>query len=89
MGNKGENPYTSEHWIDHLASQYTGLSFTELFDLNYIDYLRYRREAFIYHMSQSDEGIEYLKNAYRLTQTKPDRAAIRKYGSTKIIKEGG
>ncbi len=45
--------------------------------LDYIEYLRYRRDAFIYHMSQSDKGEEYLNNAWRLEQTAPDRDTLR------------
>ena len=89
MGGKGDNPYTAEHWYDHLAKEYSGLNFEELYGLNYVDYLSLRREAFIWHMSRSDPGVEYLKNAYRLTQTKPDRQAMRRHGVTKIPQEGG
>ena len=56
----------------------------EVEELNYLDYLRYRRDAFIYHMSQTEKGQEYLDNAYRLEQTKPDRKALR----NKFGKEG-
>lgn len=49
--------------------------------MDYIDYLRYRRDAFILRMSQTEKGQEYLDNAYRLEQVKPDRKALRnKYG---------
>ena len=53
----------------------------EVDQLDYIDYLQYRRDAFIYNMSQTEKGQEYLDNAYRLEQTKPDRKKLReKYG---------
>lgn len=53
----------------------------EVDQLDYIDYLKYRRDAFIYRMSQTEKGQEYLDNAYRLEQTKPDRKKLReKYG---------
>lgn len=56
----------------------------EVEQMDYIDYLRYRRDAFIYRMSQTEKGQEYLNNAYRLEQTKPDRKALRE----KFGKEG-
>lgn len=56
----------------------------EIEELNYIDYLRYRRDAFIWHMSQTDKGEEYLDNAWRINQTKPDRETLRE----KFGKEG-
>ena len=66
---------------EHLVAEYTGLTMLQVEELNYIDYLIYRRDAFIHKMSQSEEGVKYLKNAYRLEQTKPDRDSLRKkYG---------
>lgn len=53
-------------------------------ELDYIDYLIYRRDAFIWRMSQSQEGTEYLDKAYRLEQTEPDRESLRE----KFGKEG-
>lgn len=38
-------------------------------DLDYLDYLVYRRDAFIHRLNQSEAGREYLVNAYRLDQT--------------------
>lgn len=56
----------------------------EVDELDYIDYLIYRRDAFIWRMSQSKEGTEYLDKAYRLEQTEPDRESLRE----KFGKEG-
>ena len=53
----------------------------EVEELDYLDFLRYRRDAFIYLMSKSKEGEEYLNNAWRLEQTAPDRDRLReKFG---------
>ena len=65
-------------------SEYTGLSFLEVAELDYLQYLLWRRDAYIHALSQSDEGREYLKNAYRMEQTKPDRKRLRE----KLRKEG-
>ena len=62
----------------HLVAGYTGLSFLEVRALNYLQYLTWRRDAFIHRLSQSEKGQEYLDNAWRMEQTKPDRAALRK-----------
>ena len=53
------------------------LSIIEIEELDYIDYLRYRRDAFIYRLSQTEKGIEYLDNAYRIEQTAPDKRSLR------------
>ena len=56
----------------------------EVEELEYLDYLIYKRDAFIYTMSRTEKGEEYLNNAWRLEQTKPDRESLRK----KFGKEG-
>lgn len=66
---------------EHLVSQYTGLNMLDVEKLDYIDYLMYRRDAFIHRMSQTEKGQEYLNNAWRLEQTTPDRQSLRqKFG---------
>lgn len=47
-------------------------------EVNYLQYLIWRRDAYIYMLSRSAEGQKYLDNAWRLEQTKPDREALRK-----------
>lgn len=59
-------------------SEYTGLNFREVGELNYIEFLQYRRDAFIAMLSRTEKGQEYLDNAWRMEQTAPDRAALRK-----------
>ena len=59
-------------------SEYTGLNFHQVGQLNYIEYLTYRRDAFIYRLNQTEKGQEYLDNAWRCEQTEPDRAALRR-----------
>lgn len=64
-----------------MVADYTGLTILEVDDLDYIEYLRYRRDAFIYRLNQSEKGLEYLDNAFRIEQTEPDRGALREqYG---------
>lgn len=62
-----------------MVAEYVGIPMTEVGELDYIDYLVYRRDAFIYNASQTKKGREYLRNAYRLTQTKPDREKLKKF----------
>lgn len=61
-----------------MVAEYTGLNFLQIGELNYIQFLLWRRDAFIHRMEQSEAGREYLRNAWRMTQTKPDRAALRR-----------
>lgn len=73
----GEHQYTVSSWWKHLVAEYTGLNFLEVGALDYIDYLRLRRDAYIYMLNQTEEGREYLRNAWRMEQTKPDREKLR------------
>lgn len=59
-------------------ADYTGLNFLQVEALDYLTYLTWRRDAFIHKMSQTEKGLEYLDNAWRMEQTEPDRAALRK-----------
>lgn len=49
-----------------------------------MQYLVWRRDAFIHMLSRTEEGQEILDTAWRMEQTKPDRAALRE----QIGKEG-
>lgn len=60
-----------------MVHEYTGLNFEEIDQLNLVDYLLYRRDAFIFKMNQTEKGREYLDNAWRLTQTEPDKKSLR------------
>lgn len=59
-------------------AEYAGLSLLEVWDLELIQYLTWRRDAWIYMLSRTEAGQEYLDNAWRMEQTKADRPALRK-----------
>ncbi len=73
--------YTVNTQYEKLVSDYTGLNFKEIEELPLDTYLYLLRDAYIYKLSSSKEGLEYLENAYIFTQTEPDRNALRaKFG---------
>lgn len=59
-------------------ANYAGLSLLEVRELDYLQYLIWRRDAYIYMLSRTEKGQEYLDNAWRMEQTEPDRAGLRK-----------
>lgn len=59
-------------------AEYTGLTLVEVRELDYLQYLIWRRDAYIYMLSRTEAGQEYLDNAWRMEQTTPDRAGLRK-----------
>lgn len=65
-------------------AEYTGLSLVGVRRLDYLVYLTWRRDAFIHKLNQTEQGKEYLDNAWRMEQTKPDRVRLRE----KLRKEG-
>lgn len=49
--------------------------------MDIITYLQLRRDAYIHGLQQTEKGREYLENAWRLEQTKPERKKLReKFG---------
>lgn len=86
---KGGHQYNSPTWYKHLVAEYTGLNFSEIKKLYYIEYLQYRRDAFIGFLNKTEAGQEYLRNAWRMEQTEPDRAALRrKFGRKEAAPNG-
>lgn len=70
-------------------AEYAGLSLLEVRELDYIQYLIWRRDAFIHWLSQTSSGQEYLDEAWRLEQTVPDRAGLRKKLGRKEVQPHG
>ena len=58
-------------------AEYVGISLLEVRQLDYIQYLIWRRDAYIHMLSRTEAGQKYLDNAWRMEQTKPDRKALR------------
>jgi hypothetical protein len=61
-----------------LVSEYTGLNFLQIGEINFLQYLAWRRDAFIRRLEQSEEGRKYLDNAWRMNLTEPDRDGLRR-----------
>jgi hypothetical protein len=74
----GGHKYSAPTWYKHLVAAYTGLNFLQIGQLPYLEYLAYRRDAFINWLNQSEPGQKYLRDAWRMEQTEPDRAALRR-----------
>lgn len=77
----GGHKYITTTWGRRLVSAYSGLDFYQVGQLDYGVYLLWLRDAYIYTLNGSEEGREYLRNAWRMEQTEPDRAKLRqKFG---------
>ena len=51
-------------------AEYARLSMVDVEDLNVVDFCLLLRDSVIYRCSQTDKGLEYLENCWRITQTK-------------------
>lgn len=61
-----------------MVAEYAGLSLLEVRELDYLQFLIWRRDAFIQKLNSTEEGQKYLDNAWRMEQTEPDRLGLRK-----------
>jgi hypothetical protein len=73
----GGHGYISTTWGRHLVSEYTGLNFHQVGQLDYGTYLLYLRDAYITGLNRTEEGRQHLDDCWRMEQTKPDRAKLR------------
>lgn len=72
----GRHDYINTTWGRRLVSEYTGLDFHQVGQLDYGTYLLWLRDAYIAGLNQSEEGRQYLDDCWRMEQIKPDRAKL-------------
>ena len=73
-----EGHYKLNYLEDKLVYDYTGFNFTQIEEMNVIEYWSLLRDAVIYKYMQTEEGEKYLERCWILEQTSPDRAKLRK-----------
>lgn len=54
------------------VAEYANISFLQVYELDVFSYWALLRDAVIFNRSQTKKGREWLKNAWRIIQTKPD-----------------
>ena len=62
---------------EKLVMDYLHINIFDVQELPIDYYLYFMRQAYIHKLSQTKDGREYLKNCWRMEQTKPDRNKIR------------
>ena len=60
-----------------MVADYCRISMPEVEEMDFVDYLKMRRDAFITRLNQTEKGQEYLDNAWILEQTAPNRNSLR------------
>ena len=80
----GGHQYSRVTDWEKLVADYCRISIMDVYNLPLIEYLTYRRDAFIALLNRSESGQEYLDNAWRCEQTEPERTKLRdKFGGEK------
>ena len=59
------------------VADYAHIPLTDVLMLNVLDFLALRRDAYISALSKTEQGREYLENAWMREQTEPDRCGLR------------
>ena len=78
---QGERYETSTSW-EKLVADYAHMSLPDVEELNFVEYLALRRDAFIDSCRASESGREWLDNAWRIEQTTMDVGRMREvFGS--------
>ena len=73
----GGNHYEMVTLAESVVAKWANMPITEVDDLEYTAYLTMLKDAFIYTLSQTEEGKARLDRAWELSQEKPDRGAAR------------
>ena len=61
-----------------MAADWLRIPLVEVDELDYLYYLRVRRDAFVSRLEQTEAGREYLEKAWLLSRTEPDRETSRR-----------
>lgn len=59
-----------------MIQEYTGIDFLGQEELPIFEYWGYLHDSIIWNCNQTDDGKQYLENAYNYAQTEPDREGL-------------
>lgn len=74
---ENEVKYTVMSGTEKIVSNYTGLNFFELGNLNICDYWAFVKDAIIYNNLGTEQGRKHLEDCWLYSQTEPDRVSLR------------
>lgn len=69
--------YMPETGDEHMVALWANVPITAVRDMRIDEYLRFRRDAFINNLNQTEEGRAALRKARTFEQVEPDREAAR------------
>lgn len=74
-----EKGYELKTAVIKRISRYAGLNFSEVLNLPYSYFMLLNRESWIASYQTSKDGMDLLKNLWRLQQTEADMAAVHEF----------
>ena len=79
--NSGEKgiPYDINSYWESMTAKYLNCSVFDVLNLDYVDFLFYRRDAFIAELSKTDAGREYLEKAKAFESEEADYEGMRRF----------
>lgn len=73
-----DKDYLNVHTNDiKLVCEYTLLDFNQVVELDCYTFRILLRDSIIYKLRQTEDGVDYLENAYILSQSSPNKALLR------------
>ncbi len=78
-----EVKYTAYTNFEKNVIDYTNLNINQVDELDLVSYLIYLRDAYIYGLSQTKKGREYLEDAWYMSQTDMDVDTIKKISESR------
>lgn len=69
-----------------MVQEYTGIDFIDQLELPVFEYWGYVHDAIIWNCNQSENGKQYLENAYNFAQTEADREGLSQLLNTRVVK---
>lgn len=70
--------YTASTAMEKLVADYARIPLSEVWQLDYVEYLELRRDAYISKLNATESGRDYLDRAWRFSRTDNDREKSRR-----------
>lgn len=71
-------PFTLATGNYKLVAEYAGIPLPAVFEFSILEYWTLYRDAIIYRKSETEEGRQWLRDAWRITQTEPETEKLHK-----------
>lgn len=71
--------YDIETYWEHLVVEYTNMPMSAVLDLDVVDFMALRRDAYISELSKTEDGREYLDKCWCFEAEDADYSAVTEF----------